>query len=37
MMWISDQTIFKCPFTLMIARPSGAGKTSLLEKTKKQF
>jgi GTPase SAR1 family protein len=31
-MWIVDQIIFKCPFTLMIAGPSGAGKTSLLEK-----
>jgi len=30
--WIIDQIIFKCPFTLMIAGPSAAGKTSLLEK-----
>jgi guanylate kinase len=31
-MWIVDQIIFKCLFTLMIAGPSGAGKTSILEK-----
>ena len=30
--WIVDEIIFKCPFTLMIAGPSGAGKTSILEK-----
>jgi septin family protein len=30
--WIVDKIIFKCPFTLMIAGPSGAGKTTILEK-----